>query len=69
MRIFYQNCRDNWGKLGTHMIIFVISIYCILCRDDWGRLCTHVTAIDALVIHSYDKQFRSDMVKRELNKV
>ncbi|XP_071130686.1 poly(ADP-ribose) glycohydrolase-like isoform X2 [Mytilus edulis] len=37
-------------------------------RDDWGRLCTHVTAIDALVIHYYDKQFRGDIVKRELNK-
>ncbi|CAC5366747.1 PARG [Mytilus coruscus] len=37
-------------------------------RDDWGRLCTHVTAIDALVIHHYDRQFKGDIVKRELNK-
>lgn len=39
------------------------------CRDDWGRICTDVTAIDALVIHSHEKQFRSDLLKRELNKV
>lgn len=37
-------------------------------RDDWGRLCTHVVAIDALVIHYHSKQFRGDIVKRELDK-
>lgn len=37
-------------------------------RDDWGRLCTDVVAIDALIIHGYHRQFKSDLVIRELNK-
>ena len=62
-------CKADFDDVLTLEYFCYFSIYCINCRDDWGRLCTHVTAIDALVIHSYDKQFRSDMVKRELNKV
>ncbi|KAJ8317850.1 hypothetical protein KUTeg_002941 [Tegillarca granosa] len=37
-------------------------------RDSWGHICTEVVAIDALVIHDYGRQFRKDLVKRELNK-
>ncbi|CAH1794556.1 unnamed protein product [Owenia fusiformis] len=37
-------------------------------RDAWGRVNTEVVAIDALVFHQYNDQFKTGLVKRELNK-
>lgn len=37
-------------------------------HDAWGRRETEIVAIDALVIHQYEDQFRPDFLRRELNK-